>query len=290
MRSFACRRLGSLALARRSGPANITIAQATFTLSDHRGHHAHAALSAARAAAGEGRPPVIFLRRQTTDCGGPAGETVRPSTQTSGMPARLLFALRRMGGEPACAADAVGWTNSLDARAERLARPKACDDMALTHDKGWMMMAPRACLDARAAVPGRIFAKPSGRDVSVHQGSLRAIPGTVMAPVGEATRRRHRRDAAGEELAARQFATTASLRSRGRRRKPPRCLKPRATSLEATGGRDSRAEQCGRRKPGAAAPSTSQDWAFCRVARDHGCRLMQRNGLSAPSGWLRRPG
>ena len=261
MRSFACRRWGSLALARRSGPANTTIAQATLTLSHHRLHRAHAALSCACVAEGEGRPRVISSRRRTTECCGPAGENVGPLTKTSGLVALLLFAPRGMDVEPVGAAAAVGWTNRVGARD------------TLTHAKGWRVT---PCLDARAAVPGRIFGQPNGRDLSAHRGSLRAPPGAVMAPA--------------EELAVPQFATAVPLPARGRRRQPPRCLKPLATSLEAIGRRDSRAERCGRREPGAAATSASQGSACCRGAANHGCSLMPTYGLCAPSGWLRGPG
>jgi len=235
MRSFACRRLGSLALALGRGQVDTTIAQATFTLSHHGGPRAHAALSCGRAAAGDVRPRMISSRPFPTGCCGPAGGNVRPSTKTSGLARLRLFARRGMGVEPVGAAGALGGPNSRD-------------DMALTHDSGRMVMAPAACADARAAVPGRIFDQPSSRDLSVHQGSFRARQESWRAAAKE--------PGAGE-LAEGQFATAASPLPRGRRRKPPRCLKPPATSLEAIGGRDSGTERRGRREPGAAAMSAS---------------------------------
>jgi len=266
MRSFACRRLGSLALALGRGQADSTIAQATFTLSHHGGQCAHAAPSCARAADGDVRLRMISSRPQPTGCCGPAGGNVRPSTKTSGLAGLRLFARRGKGVEPVGAADALGWPNSRDAREGRPAMPDARDDMALTHDRGRMVMAPAACADARAAVPGRIFDQPNSRDLSVHQGSLRARQETSWRAAAK--------EPGAGELAARQFAAAASPLPRGRRRKPPRCLKPPATSLEAIGGRDSCAERRGRREPGAA--SASGQGAFRRGAADHGCWSMQR--------------
>jgi len=154
MRSFACRRLGLLALVLGRGQAKTTIAQATFTLSHHGGHRAHAALSSPRAAGGDGRPRIISSRRQTTDCCGPAGENVRPSTKTAGIAELRLFARRGVGVEPVCAADALGRPNLFDARDARPAKPDARAAIALTRDRGRTLMAPATCLDARVAIRG----------------------------------------------------------------------------------------------------------------------------------------
>ena len=260
MRSFACRRLGLLALVLGRGQAKTTIAQATFTLSHHGGHRAHAALSSPRAAGGDGRPRIISSRRQTTDCCGPAGENVRPSTKTAGIAELRLFARRGVGVEPVCAADALGRPNLFDARDARPAKPDARAAIALTRDRGRTLMAPATCLDARVAIRGASL-------ISQTAETCRCITARFEQRQETSWRPPARRPGAGE-LAARQFATAASPPPNGRRRKPPRCLKPRATSLEAIGRRVLAPSGAVDAQPGAAVTSTSLNRApRCRRSR-----------------------
>jgi hypothetical protein len=295
MRSFACRRLGSLGHTFRSGPANTTIAQTTIARPHHGGQRSHAPLSFASAAAVDGRARVSCRGRETMVRCGLAGENVRPRIKPSGVAARLVFAERGIRLKPVCVADGVGWTNPAAVCEDQLAMSNARNDIALTHDKACSVIAPGACRDARAAVTARVSDRPRGTDpckriawcnqARFEQRQEPRPPAKRFSTAAVAM------GAGDEERAARHLAVAAARRPRSRRRRPPRCLKRLATSLEAIGGRGSGAEKrYGRREPGAAATPSARGRAFCRGVAHRGCRLVQRAGLSASSGWLRRPG
>jgi hypothetical protein len=83
-----------------------------------------------------------------------------------------------------------------------------------------------------------------------------------------------------------------ALRLESRRSNPRGCLKPPPTSLEAIGPRCRCAEKRGFRcEPCSTATPTFRGRAFCRgLLRRSRSRVNPRDGLSASSGWLRRPG
>ena len=103
-------------------------------------------------------------------------------------------------------------------------------------------------------------------------------PGTAVGLLCGSPRRRSRR--------------LGALRRGSCRCNSPRCLKPLATSLEAIGRRLRRVEKCcGRRQPSAETTLIFRGRAFCRgLPRRPRSRVYSRDGLSASSGWLRRPG
>ena len=164
MRSFARRRLGSLAIALRTGPANTPIARMPITPSNDRHRRSHTPRSGATVADGEGRQPVICLRGQTPDCG-PQGENVGPMTQGPRIAAALPLAGRGTLIGPAGVADAVGPRNRVVALPHRRALPHAREDIALRPDEGRVLLAPGACLDARAAFRACILGWQNGQDL-----------------------------------------------------------------------------------------------------------------------------
>jgi hypothetical protein len=288
MRSFACRRLGSLGLAFRSGPANTAIAQTT--IKDQGGPRAHAPLSFASAAAADGRARVSG--REPAACCGLAGENVRRRIKLSGVAARPVFAARGLPLKPNCVAAGVGWRKRAGVCEDQLAMSNARNDIALTRDNACSVIASGAWLDVRAALAARVSDRPRRPDPFERIGccnQARFEQRQEPRPLAE------RFDAAAaaigtadEERAARHLAVAAAHPPRNRRCKPPRCLKPLATSLEAIDGRGTRADKrSGRRE---AATSSARGRAFCRGVANRGCKLMQRDRLSASSGWLRRPG
>jgi hypothetical protein len=291
MRGFACRRLGSLELTFRSGPANTTMAQTTVTRPRHGGQRSHALLSFASMAARDGRARVSSRRRETIDGCGLAAENVRARSKPSGVAAPLVFAARDIRLKPGSLAVGVGWWNWAAVCEDQLARSNVRNDIALTHDKTCSVIAAGPCLDARAILAARLSNRSSGADpLKRAAGCNKARFEQRQEPCGLAKRSRAAAVGAGEdELAARHLAVAPALRPRSRRHKPPRCLKPLATSLEAIGGRGTRAEKrYARCDPCAVATSSAQGRAFCRGVISRACRLMPRDGLSASSGWLRR--
>jgi hypothetical protein len=69
----------------------------------------------------------------------------------------------------------------------------------------------------------------------------------------------------------------------------PRCLKRSSTSLEAIGPPQGRVgKRCARRIR--CAEASVRVRALCRGLPDHVCELIQEDGLSVSSGWLRRSG
>jgi hypothetical protein len=292
MRSCACRRLGSLGFAFRSAPANTTIAQTTRF--HHGGPHSHAPLSFASAVAGDAGARVGCGRRETTECCGLADENVRPRIKLSGVAARQVFAARDIRLKPLCVVAGVGSRNRAGVCEDQLAMSNVRNDIALTHDNACSVIARGACLDARAALAARVSDWPNRLEplgpIAWCKGSRferREVPQLLAKRFGAAAAATRTGD---EERAARHLAVTAANRPRNRRRKPPRCLKPLPTSLEAIDGRGTRAEKRSGQRQGGVATSSSQGRAFCRGIGRRGCRLMQRDRLSASSGWLRRPG
>lgn len=291
MRSFACRRLGSLRLTFRSGPANTTMAQTTVTRPHHGGQRSHALLSFASMAAGDGRARVSSRRRETIDGCGPAAENVRARSKPSGVAAPLVFAARDIRRKPGCVAVGVGWWDWAAVCEDRLAMSNVRNDIAPTHDKTCRVIAAGPCLEARATVAARLSNRSSGTDPLKRAAWCnKARFAQRQEPRPLAKRSRAAAVGGGEDELS-HLAVAPALRPRSRRHKPPRCLKPLATSLEAIGGRGTRAEKrYARRDPRAVATSSAQGRAFCRGVIRHGCRLMPGDGLSASSGWLRRPG
>jgi len=294
MRSFACRRLGSLGLAFRSAPATTTIAQTTITGLHQGRSRSHAPLSLARAAADKRRARVSSRRRETRECCGLAGENVRPRIKLSGVAARRVFAERSIRLKPVCVAPGVGWRKRAGVCEDQLAMSNARNDIALTHDNARSVIAPAVCLDARAALAARVFDRPSRPDPferAAGRNRARCEQGQEPRPVAKRFGAAAAATGTGDqERAAVHLAVAAGRRPRNPGCKPPRCLKPLATRLEAIDGRGTRAENRSGRCEACAATSSAQGRAFCRGAANRGCRLMPKDGLSASSGWLRRPG
>jgi hypothetical protein len=290
MRSFACRRLGSLGLTFRSAPANTTIAQTTITGLHQGRSRSHARLSFASAAADKRRARVSSRRRETRECCGLAGENVRPRIKLSGVAACRVFAERGIRLKPVCVAPGVGWRKRAGVCEDRLAMSNARNDIALTHDNACSVIAPAACLDARAAA--RVFDRPSRPDPferAVGRNRARCEQRQEPRPVVRRFGAAAAATGTGEqERAAVHLAVAAGRWPRNPGCKPPRCLKPLATRLEAIDRRGTRAENRSGRCE--AATSSAQGRAFCRGVANRGCRLMPKDALSASSGWLRRPG
>ena len=263
MRSFACRRLGSLGFAFRSAPANTTMAQTPRL--HHGGLRAHARLSFASAAAGDERARVSCRRRETKERGGLADENVRPRIKLSGVAARRMFAERGIHRKPLCVAAGVRWRKRAGGCEDQPAMSNARNDIALTHDNACSVIAPGACLDARATVAARASDRPSRREpleriawCKESRFEHREEPHPLAKRFGAAAT-----GTGDEERAARQLAVAAA--NRPRNRKPPRRLKPLPTRLEAIDGRGPREENCcGRRDACVAATSSAQGRAFCR--------------------------
>ena len=291
MRSFACRRLGSLGFAFRSAPANTTVAQTTRL--HHGGPRSHAPLAFASAAASDERARVSRRRRETIERGGLADKNVRPQIKLSGVAARQVSAARRIRRKPVCVAAGVGWRKGVCE--DQLAMSNAGNDIVLTHDNACSVIAPAACLKARAVLAARVSDRPHRLEplepiawCKESRFEPREEPLLLAKRFGAAVAATSTGD---EERAARHLAVAAANRPRNRRRKPLRCLKPRPTRLEAIGGPGLREEKCGgRREAWVAATSSAQGRAFCRGIGNRGCRLNHRDRLTASSGWLRRPG
>ena len=271
MRSFARRRLESLANALRTGPANTAIARMPITPSNDRHRRSHTPRSGATVADGEGRQPVICLRGQAPDCG-PQGENVRPMTQGPRIAAALLLAGRGTLIAPAGVADAVGPRNRVVALLHRRALRHAREDIALTHDEGRVLMAPGACLDACAAFRACILGWQNGQDLL---GRVAWFTRARFDPCAARPAKPSGVAAVGTE--AGEAALVARRRAAAARREPSRCLKPLATSLESD-----RPTRRGRDEPGAAATRTSGGRTFCRG-------LSRRSLLQVkPAGWALR--
>jgi hypothetical protein len=239
MRSFACRRLGSLGLTFRSGPANTAIAQTTITRADHGGERSHAPRFLPGAAASDGRTRVSCRRPETMAYRGLEGENVIACIKLTGVATPRLFAEPGICVEAVCAADGVGRKNRAGVSEDQLAISNARNDTALTHDKVCSVIASAACVDARVAVAARVS------DRSSDPARSQLSRGPTRFASSRASKARAKRigvaavamRAGGEARAARHLAVAAVLRPRSHRRKPSRRLKPLATSLEAmTGG------------------------------------------------------
>ena len=287
MPSFVCRRLGALGLTLRSGPANTTIAQTTITRADHGGQRPHALFFFAS----DGRAGVSCGRRQTLACGGLEGENVMACIKRPGFVAQRVFAEPGICGEPVCVADRVGRKNRAAVCEHHLAMSNAGNGNALTHDKVCNVIAPGARVDAYAAVAARVSDRLSDPDAFATVAWCNKVG---FEPRPQPRPRAKRIGAAAvampagdQERAAPYLAVAAALRPRSRRRKSSRCLKPLATSLEAIDGRGTR--EAPRRILCGGDLKRSRQGILPR-RRSSGLQVNGKDGRSASSGWLRRPG
>jgi hypothetical protein len=280
MRGFAWRRRGFETLELCGGPTNTAIVRTTITASHHGCQRSRAARAWPTAAGRDEQQRVIWMRRPARNCRGRDDENLKAGTKAAGITAPLAFATPGVGLEPPCPADAVARRNWAAARMFPPGKSAPCADAQSSPSRHCARAVHRG---ARSVSPRRNRQEPF-RPVERFTKCRRSMPPRSAPAVATGS--------GADRFAAGQIGSTGSAPRREGAAQPPRCLKRLGTSLEARGQRYSRAEKrCGRREPRAEATLAFRGRAFCRaLPRKSPLQVNQQHGLSASSGWLRRPG